>query len=236
MFKPMQLATITIALAFAATALGGEKVIRPFDGKSLDGWNTKQKSGKNDKWQVGTAVVDKNNPRQLVVKPGGNEMVNTPGRHADSRDIYSDYKHGDALITLELMVPLGSNSGIYLQGEYEVQVLDSYGKKKMGMSDMGAIYGAKPAMTNACKKPGQWQKIEILFHAPKFDKQGKKVKNAMLEKVTLNGKLIQKDVELARNTPGGIDGKEKPLGPLMFQGNHGPVAYRNIEIRELPAE
>jgi hypothetical protein len=130
------------------------------------------------------------------------------------------------------MVPKGSNSGIYLHGEYEVQVLDSYGRTKLGMGDMGAIYGAKPPAMNASKKPGEWQKYEIVFHAPKY-KDGKKVKNAHVEKVVLNGKMIQEKVELPKPTPGGLTGKEMAKGPIMFQGDHGSVAYRNIKITPL---
>ena len=102
----------------------------------------------------------------------------------------------------------------------------------MGMGDMGAIYGAQPPSTNACKKPGEWQKYIILFRAPKF-KDGKKVANARIDKVILNGQLLQQDVELPKPTPGGITGKEKAKGPIMFQGDHGPVAYRNIKITSL---
>ncbi|MBT3198722.1 MAG: DUF1080 domain-containing protein, partial [Phycisphaerales bacterium] len=86
---------------------------------------------------------------------------------------------------------------------------------------------------NACKKPGEWQKYEIHYQAPKFDAKGKKIANARIIKVLLNGTLIQENIELQRPTPGGVDGKEKAMGPLMFQGNHGPVAYRNIMIKPL---
>ena len=160
-------------------------------------------------------------------------MINTPAGHGKSLDFYSGKKHGDGIITLDLMVPKGSNSGIYLQGEYEIQVLDSFGKKKMRMSDMGAVYGATPPKTNACKAPGQWQSYEIHFKAPKFDDKGKKTANAQIVKVLLNGTLIQENIELKGPTPGGVNGKEKAMGPLMFQGNHGPVAYRNIKIKPL---
>ena len=205
----------------------------PFDGKSLQDWKTKPRGKNTNQWKVGIAAVNPERPNELVVKEGSGEMVNTPSKATGkSLDIYSTFTHGDARIELELMVPKGSNSGIYLHGEYEVQVLDSYGRKKLGMGDMGAIYGAKPPSTNACKKPGEWQKYIILFRAPKF-KDGKKVANARIDKVILNGQLLQQDVELPKPTPGGITGKEKAKGPLMFQGDHGPVAYRNIKITSL---
>lgn len=205
----------------------------PFDGKSLQDWKTKPRGKNTNQWKVGIAAVNPERPNELVVKEGSGEMVNTPSKATGkSLDIYSTFTHGDARIELELMVPKGSNSGIYLHGEYEVQVLDSYGRKKLGMGDMGAIYGAKPPSTNACKKPGEWQKYIILFRAPKF-KDGKKVANARIDKVILNGQLLQQDVELPKTTPGGITGKEKAKGPIMFQGDHGPVAYRNIKITSL---
>jgi hypothetical protein len=128
------------------------------------------------------------------------------------------------------MVPKGSNSGVYVMGEYEVQVLDSFGKKDVSDSDIGALYGAAPPKINASKPPGEWQKFEIEFRAPRFDESGKKVANAKFVKITLNGQVIQADVEMKGPTPSGITGKESPTGPIMFQGDHGPVSYRNIKV------
>ncbi len=204
-----------------------------FNGKDLKDWTTKKRGKTESLWSVGTPKLDPKDPRRLVVEPGGKAMVNTPAGHGKSLDIYSGLKHGDGIIELELMVPKGSNSGVYVQGEYEVQVLDSYGRKKLGMGDMGAIYGAKPPMANSCRKPGEWQKLEIHFRAPKFDGHGKKTANARIDKMLFNGVQIQQKIELKGPTPGGVNGREKPVGPLMFQGNHGPVAFRNITIRPL---
>ncbi|MBW7928309.1 MAG: DUF1080 domain-containing protein, partial [Fimbriimonadaceae bacterium] len=144
--------------------------------------------------------------------------------------------YGDQWITLEVMVPQGSNSGIYVQGEYEVQVLDSFGKDaNPGPGDMGALYGAQPPKNPKYKAPGEWNTVDIRFQAPRFDAGGKKVENAKFIRVELNGGVIHENVEMKSQTPGGVDGKEKAMGPLMFQGNHGPVAFRNIRIRPLPA-
>jgi hypothetical protein len=170
----------------------------------------------------------------LVAKDGGGEMINQTPEHGASRDIYSKAKFGDCRIELQVMVPQGSNSGIYVMGEYEIQVLDSWGRRKMGGGDMGAVYGASPPRVNASKKPGQWQKYIIDFQAPKFDSSGKKTVEAKLLKVELNGKTLhKKDLVMEKETPGGVTGREAPTGPLMFQGNHGPVAYRNIIIKPL---
>ena len=214
-------------LIITIIAQSGEAA-KPFNGKNLEGWKHKGPEAKSH-LTVGTAKLDPKNPRNFVVSKGGSELINAKG---GGLDFYSEAVFGDAIIEVELMVPKGSNSGIYVMGEYEIQVLDSFGRTKLGGGDMGAIYGAAPPRLNACKKPGEWQKYEIHFQAPKFE-GGKKTTNAKFLKVILNGKLLHENVEMKKATPGGVDGKEKPKGPLMFQGNHGPVAYRNITIKPL---
>ena len=83
---------------------------------------------------------------------------------------------------------------------------------------------------DACKKPGEWQKFVIDFKAPRFE-DGKKVSNAVFVKVELNGTVIHENVEMKKGaTPGGLTGKEAPTGPVMFQGDHGAVAFRNISV------
>jgi hypothetical protein len=206
--------------------------ITPFNGNDLDNWTVKGDPAKS-KWVVGTAKMSSENPEALTARPGRGEMINMARQHGDSLDIYSTEKFGDCHIELELMVPQNSNSGVYVMGEYEIQVLDSYGKTTMGPGDMGAIYGAAPAPVNACKKPGQWQKYVIDFQAPEFDTAGNKIANAKFLKIQLNGQLLHENLEMPSVTPGGITGQESATGPLMFQGNHGPVAYRNISITPL---
>jgi len=164
---------------------------------------------------------------------GAGELINLTPAHGESQDLYSKAKFGDCRIEVEVMVPHGSNSGIYVMGEYEVQVLDSFGKEKMGSGDMGAIYGGFSPPVNASKKPGEWQQYVIEWRAPQFDGAGKKTKNAMFVKVELNGQVLHKNLEMPGPTPGGVTGKEALTGPLMFQGNHGPVAYRNIIVKPL---
>jgi sugar phosphate isomerase/epimerase len=204
-----------------------------FNGKDLDNWVVNGDKNKS-KWVAGKAAMSSDDPKQLVNKGGSGEMINLAVQHGDSLDIYSTEKFGDCRIELEVMVPKGSNSGIYVMGEYEIQVLDSWDSVKMGGGDMGAVYGASPPQVNATRRPGEWQKYVIDFKAPKFDASGKKVENAELVRVELNGEVIHKEnLVLAGQTPGGIAGKEAATGPLMFQGNHGPVAYRNIIVKPL---
>lgn len=202
------------------------KPVEPFNGKDLMGWHVKGNNKERSKWRVGKAALDPGNPSRFVVSDG-TDLVNAEGGGVD---IYSEYKYGDAVIEVELMVPKGSNSGVYVMGEYEVQVLDSFGKKQVDAGDIGALYGAAPPRVNASKPPGEWQKFVIDFRAPKFDASGKKTANAKFVKITLNGQVLHENVEMKGPTPSGITGKEAATGPIMFQGDHGPVSYRNIKI------
>jgi hypothetical protein len=212
------------------------KPITPFNGTDLSGW--KLRNEKNNKWVVGFATLDEKEPVQLsvrVLKPGmdggprATELVNDLKKGEHGTDIYTEEKFGDCTVEAELMIPKGSNSGIYLMGEYEVQVLDSYGREKVGPGDMGGIYNTAAPKTNACKKPGEWQKFVIDFQAPRFE-DGKKTANAKFLKVILNGEVIHENVEAPKPTGSELSSKESPTGPLMFQGDHGPVAFRNIKI------
>jgi len=207
-----------------------------FNGVDLTGWPVKG-AEERSKWVVGTAKMSAENPQLLVDEGGFGEMINLAGRHGDSIDIFSEAskaKFGDCRLELQVMVPKGSNSGIYVMGEYEIQVLDSWGRDEMGRGDMGAIYGANPPPVNACKKPGEWQQYVIEFRAPKFDAQDNKTENAEFLKVELNGQVLHENLQMKGPTPGGVTGKEAPAGSLlMFQGNHGPVAYRNIIVKPL---
>ncbi|MHC4202131.1 MAG: hypothetical protein ACYSU0_19240, partial [Planctomycetota bacterium] len=98
---------VALLVAGPVLAQSEAEIIKPFNGKNLDGWTAKGRRGKN-LWKVGTAAVDPNNLKHLVVEEGGSELVNTPPGHGKSRDLYSECKHGDALVELELMVPKGS--------------------------------------------------------------------------------------------------------------------------------
>jgi hypothetical protein len=200
------------------------KAVMPFNGKDLSGWKYQ---GKESKWVVGEAELDPKNSALLVVKPGTGQMVNKSGGHGV--DLYTERKFGDCTVELEFMVPKGSNSGVYMMGEYEIQILDSYGRKKVGPGDLGGLYGAAAPRVNAARQPGEWQKFVIDFQAPRFE-DNKKVANAKFLKVILNDQVIHENVEMKGPTPGGITHKEAATGPLMFQGNHGAVAIRNIKI------
>lgn len=222
-------AALVAASGLTGVAFAEDKAIEPFNGKDLSGWKTKDPASRS-KWKVGTAKLLANHPDKIDFSATGSELVNAEGHGVD---IYSEAKFGDHRIEVEVMVPKGSNSGIYVHGEYEIQVLDSYGKDKIGAGDMGAIYSASLPKVNASKAPGEWQKYVIEFRAPKFDADGKKTTSAKFVKVELNGKLIHENIEMKGPTPTGVSGKEAAEGPIMFQGDHGAVAYRNLKITPL---
>jgi hypothetical protein len=219
--------SMILALAWAAGAAAETpKVIEPFNGKDLSGWTARKPQG--SKWVVGVAKLDSENPAKLAVADagaGGAALVNS---ESHSVDLFTEQKFGDCTVSLEVMVPKGSNSGIYLMGNYEVQVLDSFGREKPGPGDMGGLYGASAPRVNASKSPGEWQQYLIEFQAPRFQ-DGKKTANAVFKKVTLNGQVIHENVEMKGSTGGALT-PEQATGPLMFQGDHGPVAFRNIKI------
>ena len=127
-------------------------------------------------------------------------------------------------------------------GHYEIQILDSWGETQLKYCTCGGIYaryidgkdiGGKPPRVNASRPPGEWQSYDVIFRAPKFDDDGKKICNAVFEQVTWNGIVVHENVELEGPTRASISGPERPQGPLMLQGDHGPVAYRDIRIREI---
>lgn len=203
----------------------------PFNGRDLTGWTAKPRQGASA-WRAGMARLDPADPGRFEAGLRGRDLINDTVGYGKSWDLYTNAKYGDVHISLELKVPKGSNSGVYVMGEYEVQVLDSFGAEKNPQPhDLGAIYGAQVPKNPKYLPAGEWNKMDIWFTAPKFDASGKKTVNAKFHKVVLNGGTIHEGVEMPGPTPGGVDGREKPAGPLMFQGDHGPVAYRRIRVR-----
>ena len=204
------------------------------NGRSLDGWRAPLGD-----WKLAKAATPSlDNPKMLAISVGTGVLVN--GDKGRTGNLFSKYEHGDVMAAIEYMVPQGSNSGIYFQGRYEIQILDSYGKEKVTSGDNGGVYerwtngkgfGGTPPIKNASKPPGDWQKFIVTFRAPRFDKSGKKIENARFLKVVHNGQLIHLDVEVTGPTRAAALNDEKPTGPLMLQGDHGPVAFRKIVLK-----
>jgi hypothetical protein len=179
--------------------------------------------GKPAGWKVVGAAME--------VAPGAGDLV--------TKDAF-----GDGLYHVEFMTPAmpeasgqaRGNSGVYLQGRYEVQVLDSYsagrGGLALGPGDCGSIYGKHVAAVNAGRPPERWQSYDIEFRAPRFDAAGKKTANARLS-VWHNGIRIHADVEVDGPTAAG-EASEAPLGPLLLQDHGDAVRYRNVWVLPRP--
>ncbi len=188
-----------------------------FDGENTDGWTTRH--GKPCPWKV---LED-----ESMVAGGG--------------DIISKEKFEDVQLHVEFWLPnhppevkgqARGNSGVYLQGRYEIQILDSYGlpAEKHGC---GAIYGKKKPRENACTPPETWQSYDIKYQAAKFDADGKKTKNARVS-VIHNGVTIHDDVEIDGPTRAGMEEETPGPAPIMLQDHGNPVRFRNIYV--IPAK
>lgn len=131
-------------------------------------------------------------------------------------NIRTDKSFSDFKLHVEFKYPKGSNSGVYLRGRYEVQIEDSKGQEPW-LGGLGAVYGFLKPSEMAAKSAGEWQSYDITLI-------GRRVW------VTVNGKLVIQNQEIPGITGGALDSKEGEPGPIFFQGDHGPIEYRNIVI------
>lgn len=195
----------------------------------------------SENWELaGDVFMDLFTRHDVQPESGSGVLVNT--NQGDSpQDIFTKWEHGDLDLELEFMMASESNSGIYFQGRYELQMLDSWGVQNPKFYDMGGVYqwledgegvGGIAPRTNASRAPGLWQHLEMKFRAPRFDEDGNKIAHARLEEVKFNGVLIHRNVNLIHPTGGAISNEEAATGPLRFQGDHGPVAFRNIRYKK----
>lgn len=209
-----------------------------FNAKDLTGW--RKPTGT---WTAAQDVkLNPTDPKQFVVTPGEGILVNSAAGH--TVDLVTEAEFGDMELHVEFCITKQSNSGVYLMGRYEVQIYDSYGVEKDQYPgiECGGIYprwidnknveGHSPTV-NASKPPGEWQTFDITFRAPRFDANGKKVANAKIIKAFNNGKLIHQNLELNGPTRGPLWEDEKPTGPIRLQGDHGPVAFRNLLVKQI---
>ena len=192
-----------------------------FDGSDLGHWQ-KENDGGAAGWKVENGYVE--------VVPGAGGIA--------SRD-----KFGDAQLHIEWMAPLPAvgesqergNSGVFLMGRYEVQVLDSYENRTYADGQAAAVYGQYPPLVNVSRPPGEWQSYDIVFHRPRFDASGKVTSPARMT-VLHNGVLVQDNVVLSgptahqRRPP---YAKHEDRLPMSLQDHGTKVRYRNIWIRDL---
>jgi hypothetical protein len=187
-----------------------------FDGRDLSGWQGRR-ADRPATWKIENGAM---------VAGGGDIRT---------RQTFTDFQ-----LHVEFNVPNmpeargqgKGNSGVYLQGLYEIQVLDSYGLVPQA-GDCGAIYGQAPPMVNACRPPGEWQSYDIFFLAPRFDAAGKRTAKPRVS-VLQNGIWIHHDVEIEGSTTAAMEGDPRQAGPIMLQDHGNPVRYRNIWLLPLP--
>lgn len=257
--QPMTKTCVNIAILFLITLLGCKPVIvedlndnESIVANSLPFHNLKlseisELTGEGQNWSiVGQVHSDFTQELHMETKEGTGILINRPT--AENRaHIFSRFEHGDIELDLEFMIPKGSNSGIYFQSRYEIQLFDSWGKEKLTSKDCGSIYerwdDQKPEKEkgfeghapkkNVNKAPGLWQHLHIKFKAPKFDSLGNKITDAIFEEVSHNGILIHKKIEVTGPTRAAhiLDQSELPKAALMLQGDHGPVAFKNIKYK-----
>lgn len=185
-----------------------------FDGKDLSQWN----GGENWVVRDGAAIIGKGN-------------------------ISTKQSFGDCQLHIEWAAPEKSkakgqwrgNSGVYLMGRYEVQILDSYQNETYVDGQAGAIYKQSPPMVNACRPPGQWQTFDVIFHAPRFAPDGAVERPATMT-VLHNGVVIQDHFQLAGQTAWHKPPAYEPHAdrlPILLQDHGDSVRFRNLWIREL---
>ena len=172
--------------------------IELFNGHDTSGWRMRR-TDRTHCWEVRDGVLD-----------------NTGA----GVDILTEADFGDAEFHVEFNVPEDSNSGIYLRGRYEIQLLDSLGHTYDYPAENGALYNQKRPDVEASKPAGEWQALDMTIEGMRLT-------------VLLNGVKIHDDVTIAGPTGGQLSDDDPPRGPLMLQGDHGPIQFRNIRVREL---
>lgn len=211
----------TIRLSPTLGKKAPEGAIVLFNGKDLSQWEHARR-------QPGVEKV------QWILKDGAMEVKPRSGG-----GIITKQKFGDVKLHLEFRTPFmpkargqgRGNSGVYLQGRYEVQILDSYGLEGKG-NECGGIYGVGAPWFNMCAPPTQWQTYDITFRAPRFKANGEKIRGALLT-VWHNGKEIQREAEAMKPTTAAPDRTESGPGGIYLQDHSNPVQYRNIWLVEL---
>ena len=188
-----------------------------FDGTDLSGWKSRW-SGNTPDWKVEDGIA-------------------TVGHE----DIVSDYQFSDAHIHVEFRIPdmpdctgqAKGNSGVYVHGCYEIQVLDSYGIENPRNDDCSGIYSIQDPLCNACLPAEEWQTYDIIFRAPRFNQYGEIAEDG---RITLlqNGIVVHNNFILPSVTPGGItENRRVAKGPLMLQDHGNAVSFRNVWVMPL---
>jgi hypothetical protein len=205
------LALLTLALFGAGTlafaAASDETGFKPlFNGKDTSGWKLRNPSGHNS-WSV---------------LPGG-ILKNTVENGVHGTDLLSEKKFKNFTVRYEYMTPDNSNSGFYLRGRHEIQILGDHSAGQASKTCNGSLYNFKAPDQFVTKPAGEWQTVEATMTGDRIT-------------VIMNGVKIHDNVVCDKGTGGQVDDNVKEPGPVLLQGDHGTVSFRNIRIKELPAD
>lgn len=204
MHKSFLLSFLTFTL-YSAAALAEDGFKPLFNGKDTSGWHLRNPKGHNS-WKVENGI-----------------LKNTVNKGEHGTDLVTDQKFWNYTVKYEYLVPDNSNSGFYMRGRHEIQILGDYKRGKTGLGGNGAIYNFKEPSVFASRPADEWQTAEATIVGNKIT-------------VVLNGKKIHDNVECNKATGSEIDKKVNEPGPIFLQGDHGTVWFRNIQIKELPKE
>lgn len=257
-----RLSLVALLVAFSASSSPADDGWKPlFNGKDLAGWTPRNPLAKAVWVACDDVKLDPSDPSRLVpIGTGGRpDAVLLCGDDGRGSDLMTAESFGDYELHLEFTVPKGSNSGVYNRGLFEIQIFDSHGVTKPAFHDCGALYERAIPPVNLAKPPGEWQSYEITMKGKRLtlvwngqvvyrdrDVRYGETDRAAFERLTaenanrppeLRVKLEEKDGRYVGyfgdgGTRSGLDGPDRP-GPILLQGDHGPVAFRNMRIRRL---
>jgi hypothetical protein len=241
MMNVLRASGLALTIAVSCFQISNAQSSNQFTTIPLNNLDAFKEPGKN--WIIAAdATADLNKPQDIKAAKGEGVIVNNFSKNKWMHLVTKE-EFGDIELDLDFMMAKNSNSGVYLQGRYEIQLLDSWTRLDPTSGDVGGVYsrwtpekgtfeGTAPVM-NVGRAPGLWQHLNIKFRAPRFNDKGEKTENARFESVTLNGVLVQQEVEVTGRTASNMFEDEKATGPLILQGDHGPVAFKNIRYRPL---
>jgi len=203
MNKSLSLIILAVLLSTRAVPAASESGFVPlFNGKDTTGWKLRNPAGHNS-WSVENGV-----------------LKNTVNQGEHGTDLVTEKKYWNFTVRYEFQVPDGSNSGFYLRGRHEIQILGDYKTGRPSKTGNGAIYNQTAPSEFASKPGGEWQTVEATMVGDKIT-------------VTLNGVKIHDNVECRKPTGSQIDNNVDEPGPIFLQGDHGTVSFRNIRIKIL---
>ena len=205
-FTLRTLAVVLVTAVITSAAAQNEEGFRPlFNGKDTAGWKLRNPTGHNS-W---------------TIEPGGvlKNTVEKGGPHGN--DLLTEETFRNFTVRYDYMTPDNSNSGFYLRGRQEIQILGDYKRGEAGKGGNGAIYNFKSPDKFVTRPGGEWQTAEVTIIGHRIT-------------VVLNGVKIHDNVECDQATGGELDKNMDQPGPIMLQGDHGTVSFRNIRLKALP--